>query len=228
MWTDDDGVLHTVALPDPSQAMTRQFLASIDSLIASHRDEVREVVTAAQEAILAAARNVAADESTYVGVAPPAEILRGDVASPGDVRRAIDQVPQRWRLDAVMALLDYADGEADDEADEADDEADEADDEIASLGRDLRSTEERLHLFDALSRALVDPHALLDILLEASDREAAELALRARYGFDHVQAWVVLDHQLWRITRAGRARIRAEREELHAHATRLRRQLEQQ
>lgn len=44
---DDDGVLRTVALPDPTDVMTEQFRVGLDSIIAIHRDPLRELVESA-------------------------------------------------------------------------------------------------------------------------------------------------------------------------------------
>ena len=65
-------------------------------------------------------------------------------------------------------------------------------------------------LLRALSEALEDPQALLAVILDCEDREAAMAALQERYGWDEVQAMTVLDMQFRRATRADRDLIMQE------------------
>ena len=65
-------------------------------------------------------------------------------------------------------------------------------------------------LLRALSEALEDPQALLAVILDSEDREAAMAALQERYGWDEVQAMTVLDMQFRRATRADRVLIMQE------------------
>jgi hypothetical protein len=109
VWIDDDGVLRTVALPDPTDVMTDEFRVGIDSLTGVHRDALRELVEGALMRVYETDWSQLPRSGEYVGAAPPAGLLHGEVAAPEDVVRAIDAVESQWRLDAITALDDYID-----------------------------------------------------------------------------------------------------------------------
>ena len=48
-------------------------------------------------------------EAEFVGLTPPAKILRRSIRDAEDVLVAIGRVDERWRLDAILALEDYID-----------------------------------------------------------------------------------------------------------------------
>lgn len=112
MWIDDDGVAHTVALPDPTHVMTDDFRASLDALADADRGRVREILELAEmrvlEADLSHLKRPGRDAESREAAAPVG-LLRGRVATPEDLARLIAQVELRWRLDAIMALFDYVD-----------------------------------------------------------------------------------------------------------------------
>lgn len=64
-----------------------------------------------------------------------------------------------------------------------------------SLAEEIRQTEEQLRIYDGLTRAMTEPHTVLEVLLQAEDPESASAALRDRFGFDQVQATAVLEMQ---------------------------------
>ncbi|WP_299520892.1 hypothetical protein [uncultured Serinicoccus sp.] len=68
----------------------------------------------------------------------------------------------------------------------------------------------RVPLLSALVEALEDPHALLTLLLQSEDRQAAIRALEEEYGWDLHQAEIVMDMPLSRVTRGDRAAITEE------------------
>jgi DNA gyrase subunit A len=86
--------------------------------------------------------------------------------------------------------------------------------EALPLEVEIRQTTASLHIHQAVSRLLDEPHALLDVVLQAEDSEAANAALRERFGFDEIQATAVMDQQLRRVTRRDRQRIEEVVEEL--------------
>lgn len=96
---------------------------------------------------------------------------------------------------------------------------------VPSIREQIRNSEARLHLLIALAKVLEDPQACLQIVLEAQDPEAACQSLRAQYGFDEVQAQVVLDLQFRRTTRRDRGRMSRDRDEVAAQLRDLRSQL---
>ncbi len=90
------------------------------------------------------------------------------------------------------------------------------------LADEIRQTDEQLHIYDGLARAIEEPHAALDIVLQAEDPDTASAALRDRFGLDRIQATAVLDLQFRRATRLDRRKIDDRRRELTDHAAFLR------
>ena len=109
VWVDGEGVGHTAALPDPTRVMTADFQATLDALIGRDREAVRGIVEHAEKRAYEADWSDLAGSEIHVGAPAPADLLRGHLASPDDVARAIDQVVPRWRLDVILALDDYVD-----------------------------------------------------------------------------------------------------------------------
>jgi DNA gyrase/topoisomerase IV subunit A len=95
----------------------------------------------------------------------------------------------------------------------------------SSTEDDLRMARQQVHIHDAIVTAANDAHAVLDILLDAADPDAARQALRERYGFSDVQASAVLDVQLARVTASQRQRIEQHLHEATARVTALEREL---
>lgn len=83
---------------------------------------------------------------------------------------------------------------------------------------ELRSLREQLHIYEAIVVAADDAHAVLDVVLEASDPDDAHRALRRRYGFTDPQAWAVMEVQFRRMTALDRQKIADRRSELVARA----------
>lgn len=109
MWIDDEGVAHSVALPDPAHVMTGNFRSSLDTIAAADGDALRSIVKRAEARAYGADWSDLDRSKLHVGAPPPAELLQGRVTSPEDVDRAIFKVAPRWRLDAILALDDYLD-----------------------------------------------------------------------------------------------------------------------
>lgn len=110
MWIDDDGRAHTVALPDPMVLMTEDFHVSMDALTETHYQQVREVLEQVEAAVFEQDLSSLASAdagSRYQAASAPPGLLTGSVASPQELRQALDRISLRWRLDAVMALDDY-------------------------------------------------------------------------------------------------------------------------
>ena len=109
VWIDGDGVLHTVALPDPTIVMTDEFRMSLDSVAASHGAQLRGIVEDAQTSVYERDWSGLVMSQDLVAAAPPLDLLRGEVTDPRDVADDINRVRPEWRLDALMALDDYID-----------------------------------------------------------------------------------------------------------------------
>ena len=109
MWIDDDGVTHTVALPDPTWVMSKDFRESLDGLVAGGREALRLVVERAEARANEADWSDLRGSEIHVRAAAPVGLLHGRVMNPDDLAQAIDQVVPRWQLDAILALDDYLD-----------------------------------------------------------------------------------------------------------------------
>lgn len=83
---------------------------------------------------------------------------------------------------------------------------------------ELQSLRDQLHIYDAVAVAADQAHAVLDVMLEAADPDAAHRALRRRYGFTEPQAWAVIELQFRRITALDRQKIDQRRAEIAARA----------
>ncbi|MBM0124578.1 hypothetical protein [Pimelobacter simplex] len=109
MWIDEDGVLHTVALPDPTILMTEEFRMSLDLVLAFRGAQVRGIVEEAQTSLHERDWSFLVAAEGLIAAAPPSHLLRGEVTGPEGVADAISRVEPEWRLDALMALDDYID-----------------------------------------------------------------------------------------------------------------------
>lgn len=90
---------------------------------------------------------------------------------------------------------------------------------------DLQDVLRQVHIYEAIATAASDAHAVLDIMLTASDPDAANRALVDRYAFTEVQAWAVMDVQFRRLTATDREKIERRRHELGEQVNDLERQL---
>ena len=87
---------------------------------------------------------------------------------------------------------------------------------------EIQQTQEQLTIYEGISRALREPHTVLDAVLEADDADAARSLLQERLGLDELQAMAVLDMQFRRATDGDRRKIEGHREELTNHLSFLR------
>lgn len=109
MWVDGKGVLHTVALPDPTDVMTGEFCRGLDSLLVAERERLRGIIEDVQARLLEMDWSHMNRSEVDVDSTPPRELLHGAVQTSDDVSDAIERVPERWRLDVALALEDYID-----------------------------------------------------------------------------------------------------------------------
>ncbi len=82
---------------------------------------------------------------------------------------------------------------------------------------ELHDAKERLRVLEAILGALDEPHAALDLVLEAQDPDAASRALQEHFGLDAIQAMAILDMQYRRLTMRDRERIRDDIDDLRKH-----------
>ena len=85
----------------------------------------------------------------------------------------------------------------------------------------IQHAQDRLAILDGLVRALEDPHALLDVLLQADDTETARQALQDAFGLSEIQAMAALDLQFRRVPSQELQRIRSNRDEVAAAIAQL-------
>lgn len=112
MWTDDEGIPHTVALPDPAEVMSDDFRSGLDALVASHLSEVEDILEVAEAQIFEgdlSALFAPGRDTRFNGAAPPTGLLEGPLSTINDLQDALARVDLRWRLDAVLAVNDYID-----------------------------------------------------------------------------------------------------------------------
>lgn len=106
MWIDDEGVVHTVALPDPTDVKSDGFRSSLDQLISQDSESVAEMIATEQDRFFDGEAGTP-DGNEYAGVTPPLGLLDKPVRTPEELRSTLAAVDMRWRLDVLMALEDY-------------------------------------------------------------------------------------------------------------------------
>lgn len=110
MWKSPDGRANTVALPDPTSAMTSEFVESLRGLEPHGRNVLSTMVEDAQEEFFDLLDDVAPTEPTSPDEdALPVDYLRGAFTTAEDIADYLKQIDPRWRLDALMAVEDYLD-----------------------------------------------------------------------------------------------------------------------
>jgi DNA gyrase subunit A len=87
---------------------------------------------------------------------------------------------------------------------------------------ELRQAEARLHILDGLLIALRNLDAVIKLIRESPDAEAARTGLMARFNLSQPQAQAILDLTLRRLTSLERGKIEAEHQEIQQTITRLR------
>lgn len=92
---------------------------------------------------------------------------------------------------------------------------------------DLQNALRQVEIYEAIATAANDAHAVLDIMLGASDPEAAHRALVDRYDYTEVQAWAVMEVQFRRLTSSDRRKIEQRHRELGELVAVLERELEE-
>jgi len=90
---------------------------------------------------------------------------------------------------------------------------------------ELQDVLRQVYIYEAITTAASDAHAVLDIMLSASDPDAAHRALVDRYAFTDVQALAVIDVQFRRLTSADRRKIEQRHHELGERVTVLEQEL---
>ncbi len=110
MWVDDQGVCHTVALPNPTVLMSDVFRHSLDRLLARGPEDVAELIETEETRFYeehAGSHSGDSDEPGFVGATPPQGLMTRPIATSADLISLIREIEDRWRLDALVALDDY-------------------------------------------------------------------------------------------------------------------------
>lgn len=95
----------------------------------------------------------------------------------------------------------------------------------SSPEEDLQDVLRQVHIYEAIATATSEPHAVLDIMLTASNPDAANRSLMDRFAFTEVQASAVMEMQFRRLTATDREKLEQRHHELTALVTDLERQL---
>ncbi|NCT92691.1 hypothetical protein GXB85_17290 [Cellulomonas sp. APG4] len=102
-------MLHTVALPEPSEVLTSRALATFRRLRDVVGPEAIEDSLEDEEEKVYDADHPPDTDDSFVGAAPPVDLLDADLDSVDALVEAVRRVPGRWRLDVLMALTDLND-----------------------------------------------------------------------------------------------------------------------
>ncbi|WP_210652162.1 hypothetical protein [Nocardioides sp. SYSU D00065] len=112
MWIDEQGVAHTVALPEPTDVMSDEFRASLDAILAADREALLLILERAEESVFEEDLAALADpekRAVFEALTPPTALLDTALDSPEALAATIEDTDLRWRLDVVLALGDYID-----------------------------------------------------------------------------------------------------------------------
>ncbi|MFJ5860080.1 hypothetical protein ACIQCM_01510 [Pseudarthrobacter sp. NPDC092439] len=110
MWVDEQGVCHTVALPEPTELMSDVFRRSLDQLVARGREDVAGAMFDDQIRLYEERTKLLvpdSNEAEFVGLAPPVDLLAAPFETLAELRHLLYEVDDRWRLDALAAIEDY-------------------------------------------------------------------------------------------------------------------------
>jgi DNA gyrase subunit A len=89
------------------------------------------------------------------------------------------------------------------------------------LANDLPIARQQLAVYEAISVAASNAHAVLDVIFDASNSAAARAVLEQRYGFTEVQSSAVMDMQFRRMTSEDRENLEKRRAEVIAEVAAL-------
>ena len=115
MWRGNDGVLHTVALPDPGEVFTHAAWAAIEQLLdEADYEDVSDLVERGQLVVYDYWDERPVDEAAeapFVALPPPIDLFDRVVASLSELEAALAEVDPRWRLDVALALEDLVEAD---------------------------------------------------------------------------------------------------------------------
>ncbi len=110
MWMDSRGVTHTVALPDPSVAMSPETITALEALSPEVRQLILDVLEDWywNEYVSGAERTrITASRLASVGAALPSEYITARITCAEDALAVVRSTEAAWRIDVLEALQDY-------------------------------------------------------------------------------------------------------------------------
>lgn len=116
MWLDSEGVTHTVALPDPSSAMSPETVASLDSLSIDERSRVLDLLDDYywNDYIAASRTDMIKSPLAPEGAALPDGFLKGRAESAEQALAIVRATEPAWRIDVLEVIQDYLEQDEDD------------------------------------------------------------------------------------------------------------------
>lgn len=111
MWKDDDGITHSIALPDPTTAMTARTLAGLEALSVHERRRAFASLMDYFSADRAEGHldTVPASDLGPVDTPLPNGYIDAAIRSAEDVMDVVRSAEPAWRHDVGEVLLDYID-----------------------------------------------------------------------------------------------------------------------
>lgn len=110
MWVTPDGVQRTIALPDPSDVLSAQGLATFAALVAGTDRDDLELWIDDRLLALHDASFEPDPEGVFFERVPAAGMLDGDLSTLDGLGAALDAIDPRWQVDLLLALHDLLDG----------------------------------------------------------------------------------------------------------------------
>lgn len=109
MWLGSDGVTHTVALPDPSSAMSPETLASLNSLSVDERSRVLDLLDDYywNDYMAVSRTDMIKSALAPKGAALPDGFLKGSIESAEQALAIIRATVPAWRIDVLEVIQDY-------------------------------------------------------------------------------------------------------------------------
>jgi hypothetical protein len=113
MWVDADGVTHTVALPDPSSAMSATTIAALNALSGDERVRVLGVLDDYywNDYIANSRSEIIASHLAPEGAPLPDGFLAGPIRSAEEALALVKSTEPAWRIDVLEAIQDYLEDE---------------------------------------------------------------------------------------------------------------------
>lgn len=116
MWLDSKGVTHTVALPDPSAAMSPETVASLAALTDGERARVLELLGDYywNDYIAVSRSDISVSALAPEGAPLPNGFLTGTIESAEQALAIVKGTEPAWRIDVLEAIQDYLEQDEDD------------------------------------------------------------------------------------------------------------------